>query len=131
MWRGLAPLLCVGLGGALGAIARYLITARVGTVDLAETPFPAGTLTCNFLGCLIIGALLQRAESVPLPDAWRLLLVTGLLGALTTFSTFGWETLALVKRGAPGLAALNVGANVALALAGVAVGMALVNALPR
>ena len=80
-------------------------------------------LACNALGCLLIGALLVYAEQIEMPDAARALLVTGVLGALTTFSTFGWETLVLWED-RKDLALLNVGANVVVALVAVALGMA-------
>jgi len=84
--------LLVMLGGSLGAASRYgigLLTAK-----LLGTNFPWGTLTVNLSGCFIIGLLFALADRVHLltPDV-RLLLITGYLGALTTFSSFTLETV--------------------------------------
>lgn len=84
--------LLVMLGGSLGAASRYgigLLTAK-----LLGTNFPWGTLTVNLSGCFIIGLIFALADRVHLltPDV-RLLLITGYLGALTTFSSFSLETV--------------------------------------
>ena len=103
----------VGAGGFLGAICRYLISGWVHRM-LPFSGFPYGTLTVNILGCLLIGFLSGLAETrnVLGPEA-RLFLLLGLLGGFTTFSTFGYETLALA-RDAESLKAL---ANIALHIA--------------
>ncbi len=120
-------LLAVGLGGFVGAIARYLLTLWL--IKVAGRAFPWGTLLVNVLGCLLIGLLMQLALSRPWFSApLRLLLVTGFLGSLTTFSTFSFETLDLVDRGAWWLAAGNVLLNLVLGLAAVLAGRALVSA---
>ena len=84
--------LLVMVGGSLGAASRYgigLLTAR-----LWGTHFPYGTLVVNLVGCFIIGLLFALADRSRLltPDV-RLLLITGYLGALTTFSSFSLETI--------------------------------------
>ena len=84
--------LLVMLGGSLGAASRYgvsLLSAR-----LLGTQFPYGTLVVNLAGCFLIGLLFALADRSRLltPDV-RLLLITGYLGALTTFSTFSLETV--------------------------------------
>jgi CrcB protein len=87
-------LLFVALGGALGAILRYLIAG--GLQRWSGSSFPVGTLTVNLIGCLAIGflgALFMGPWLVR--EEYRLVLLVGLLGSLTTFSTFGWETLML------------------------------------
>ncbi|WP_461006792.1 fluoride efflux transporter CrcB [Streptomyces capparidis] len=110
--------LLVALGAAVGAPLRYLtdrwLTARHGTA------FPWGTLVVNVAGSLVLGAVV-RAGSPEL----RLLLGTGLCGALTTFSSFGHQTVALLESGAPWRAAANAGANVGLGLGAAAAGWAL------
>ena len=90
---------------------------------VALTRFPAGTLVVNVLGCLAIGLLLGVAgRSSELPESVRLLVVVGLLGSFTTFSTFGKETVDLVAQGAPGRALLVVLGNLALGLPAVWLG---------
>jgi fluoride exporter len=100
--------LLVGLGGALGAIARY----KLGGWVLHQTPgwkFPAATFVVNVLGCLVAGLLAGLVEKYDMfrPDT-RLLLFTGVLGGFTTFSAFGLETAYLLRRGAMGAAGANV-----------------------
>ena len=117
-------LLAVGLGGCLGAIARYgignLIRSQFGE------KFPWGTLAVNVLGCLLIGVLLgwiTSRESVS--RSTERFLGTGILGSLTTFSTFGHETIKLVHDGALGSALGNIALNVVVGLVAVSVGLAL------
>lgn len=83
----------VAAGGALGAVLRYLLTAAIG----APGRFPLGTLTVNLLGSFAIGALL--ATAIRDAPAWRLFLVTGLLGGFTTYSAFNEELLELLRTG--------------------------------
>jgi len=98
-------MLLVAAGGALGSMARYQIGAWV----LARTEswaFPLGTFIVNVLGCLIAGVLIGVAEYRNfLTLELRLLIFTGFLGGFTTFSAFGVETVALIERGAYGVAA--------------------------
>jgi CrcB protein len=90
-------LLFVGAGGFFGSISRYLISGWVQNA-LPYSRFPYGTLTVNFFGCLFIGLFAGMAESRNLfgPEA-RLFLFIGFLGGFTTFSTFGHETMALLR----------------------------------
>ena len=119
-------LLAVGVGGFIGAVARYLLSGLAHR--LWSTAFPIGTLTVNVLGCLVIGVLTVLVEGDYLTSPTvRLLLMVGLLGALTTFSTFGYETVECMAEGQYGLAALNVAANVTLGLGAVVLGRAAVN----
>jgi CrcB protein len=92
--------LLVMLGGSLGAASRYgvsLLSAR-----LLGTQFPYGTMLVNLAGCFLIGLLFALADRSRLltPDV-RLLLITGYLGALTTFSTFSLETVSAGRAGLP------------------------------
>lgn len=116
-------ILAVGVGGFVGAITRYGISTWVDAQ--AGGPLPAGTLTVNLVGCLLIGASLAAVESNPALAAYKPLVVTGLLGSLTTFSTFSSETLGLLRDGNYGLAALYAGGSAVLGLGAVAVGRAL------
>jgi CrcB protein len=86
------------LGGALGAPTRYLIDRHL--QQRYETVFPVGTLTVNIIGSLILGVLLGLSTTAgPAPEATLLLLGPGFCGALTTFSTFGFETVRLLEDG--------------------------------
>lgn len=86
----------VALGGALGATLRYLVTSWVQQrVDF----FPWGTLAVNLLGSFLIGVVLELTVRGFLSSQARLFLAVGLLGGFTTFSSFSWETLALLEDG--------------------------------
>lgn len=115
--RWLSEALAVGVGGMCGAILRYWLSGAV--YALIPSPrIPWGTLAVNVLGCFAIGALtgLADARGVLSPTA-RLFLLIGLLGGFTTFSTFGYETLALLRDQALVRAALNVTLQITLGLA--------------
>jgi len=114
-------LLIVGLGGFAGAIARYTLSGWVHRHY--HGAFPCGTLFVNVVGCMGIGFLMVLAEGrLWLTPNLRLLLTVGFLGALTTFSTFGFETLALLEKGAFRAAALYVVGSLVLGLGGVFLG---------
>ncbi|WP_158894333.1 fluoride efflux transporter CrcB [Amycolatopsis anabasis] len=98
--------LLVALGGALGAVARYLIDRRVQRAS--DSAFPWGTLTVNVVGSAILGLLAGWALAGGEPEAVRSFLGIGLCGSLTTFSTFGYETVRLVTERARLYAAANV-----------------------
>ncbi|MDP4174550.1 MAG: fluoride efflux transporter CrcB [Bacteroidota bacterium] len=88
----------VFVGGGIGAVTRYLLSSYI---QKAFSPgFPFGTLTVNILGCLIIGLLMTIFEDrFIVQPALRLLLTVGFLGGLTTYSTFSFETVALLQEG--------------------------------
>lgn len=122
------PVWLVGLGGFLGAVARFWLSTAV--QRLAPASFPAGTLVVNVLGCLVIGiviALIEHHAAGAL--RWRAFLVLGVLGSFTTFSALGHETYELLRHGAPGLALLSAGGNLVLGLAAVWAGRAAAMAL--
>ena len=110
----------IAAGAVLGAWARFALGLAL---NRAGTPMPWGTLAANVVGGLAIGAALAVFERRPeLSAAWRPFLVTGLLGALTTFSTFSAESLQLIQRGALGHALLHTGAHLLGSLAAAAIG---------
>ena len=118
--------LAVGIGGAFGAILRYLISLGI-EKGFGDLRFPFATLAANLLGCFLIGLLLAlSARHQPLSAPLRLFLITGLLGGFTTFSAFGGESVLLMRRGEMALASINVLGSVACCLLAVWVGMQVV-----
>ena len=114
-------LFMIGCGGFIGAIARYGLSGWVHRNNMSH--FPYGTLTVNVVGCLLIGALSYLIEDrVMLNPQMRAFLLIGILGAFTTFSTFGYETLELLGDGRLTAAFVNILTNVALGLLAVWVG---------
>ena len=116
--------LVVGLGGFLGANARYLVANWIG--ERYGTSFPYGTLVINVSGSFIIGLfLILVTERFLVHPNWRLFFSVGFLGAYTTFSTFSFENLLLLQQGSwlPGLVYM-VG-SVLLGLVAALSGMAL------
>lgn len=118
-------ILYVAIGGALGSVARYLMGAALMAHAALNwgMRFPVGTFAINLLGSLLIGVVAGMADKHGLisSDA-RLFLVTGVLGGFTTFSSFGLETVMLLKSGDMWLAAAYVLGSVILGVALVALG---------
>lgn len=112
----LSSVIYVAIGGALGSASRYLLGTWTQTLG-KSIDFPYGTLTVNLLGCFAIGFLSQLAEArgAFTPET-RALVFIGLLGGFTTFSSFGNDTLNLLRDGETFNALANVGANVILGL---------------
>ncbi|MEU1151941.1 fluoride efflux transporter CrcB [Streptomyces sp. NPDC005918] len=119
--------LLVALGGAVGAPLRYLTDRAVQARH--DTVFPWGTFSVNVVGSLILGVLTGAALSGAAGHTAQLLLGTGLCGALTTYSTFSYETLRLAESGAKFFAAANVVASVVAGLGAVFLGLTLAKAL--
>jgi fluoride exporter len=118
----LTTLLAIGLGAAAGAIARWLLA--VGLNGLFPS-LPPGTLLANLVGGYLIGlALGLFAQHPALPPTWRLFVITGFLGGLTTFSTFSAEVTHLLQQGrlvwAGAAIASHVVGSLVLTLAGLA-----------
>jgi CrcB protein len=114
----------VALGGAIGAVLRYL--TGIGLVRLfGQTPFPLGVLTVNVAGSFLMGLFIAAAAHRGLTHLSPLV-ATGILGGFTTFSAFSLEAVTLYERGALGLAGLYVLANVTLSIAALFAGLALV-----
>ncbi len=121
----LGQALLVGVGGFVGSAARFLVSDFVRRLQPQST-FPYGTLAVNVIGCFAIGLLGGWAES----RGWfgptqRLLVLVGVLGGFTTFSTFAWDTLALSQQLQLGRAVTNVLLQVVLGLAAAWWGLAL------
>jgi fluoride exporter len=87
----------VMLGAAVGGVARYGIGTAI--MQRFGGRFPLGTLVVNVSGCFLIGVLMTVFTERLVQENWRLLLVVGVLGGYTTFSSFGWETYHSVRNG--------------------------------
>jgi fluoride exporter len=91
-------LLFVGIGGGLGSILRYVISVFLG--KHIPVVFPLGTLLVNISGCFLIGVLYSIFNRhADFSTEWRLFLITGICGGYTTFSTFSYDGLLLLKQG--------------------------------
>src|SRR6266852_4588856 len=114
----------VMLGGATGSLLRYLVGAAI--MNRVGGRFPLGTVVINISGSFLIGLLmtLLTERLNPHPN-WRFLLVVGFLGGYTTFSSFEWETLGLVRDGSRWLGLLNTAGSVVLGYIAVWLGAAM------
>jgi len=114
-------ILAIGCGGFIGAVLRYWISGWV--YSLGHGGFPTGTLVVNVVGSFLLGLVVGLAEHFVIHPNLQPFLTIGLLGAFTTFSTFSFETMALLEGGSYSKALLNVGASVMLGLVAVLVGL--------
>ena len=113
----------VGLGGALGSVARYLLGTLIQTRTTGT--FPVATLIINVSGSLLLGFLMQFGlETRSVSPEMRLFLTTGFCGGYTTFSTFSYETVVLLQAGAYLRAGLYMLSSVFLSLTGTILGIA-------
>lgn len=119
--------LLVILGAAVGAPLRYLTDRTV--QQRHDTLFPWGTFTVNIVGCFILGFVTQAVAAGHASTQIQLLVGTGLCGALTTYSTFSYETLRLGEQGAGFYALANVGGSIVGGLGAAFTGAAFVQAL--
>ncbi len=109
-------LILIGAGGFIGSVLRYLVSGYVQELS-NSVDFPYGTLAVNFIGCLLIGFFTQLAEMYGAFNVeTRAFLIIGLLGGFTTFSTFGNDTVNLLRHGESSLAFLNIAAHILAAL---------------
>ena len=119
----------IGMFGAVGALARFCLSSLC--TRWFGSGFPLGTLAVNVIGCFLLGLLVFLLRLGSLSDSWRMPIAIGFLGSLTTFSTFGYDTFALLEAGKWSTALANVGSNLALGLlavwAGVNLGRMLVS----
>lgn len=111
----MTTILAVALGGAAGAVARYLVMGRV--AHALGAAFPWGTLAVNILGCLVYGALAEIFARKWSPGGEvQALLTAGFLGGFTTFSAFSLDVYTLIEHGAPIQAAAYIVISVALSI---------------
>jgi CrcB protein len=118
MWPSVAA---VGIGAALGALLRWQLGERLNRLFPS---IPPGTLVANIIGGYIVGfALAALAQRDDLPVEWRLLIITGFCGGLTTFSTFSSEIVSLLQQGRLGIAASGIALHVASSLVATLAGL--------
>jgi CrcB protein len=122
---GLYAVVAIGLGSMVGALLRYGLSLGLNAV---LPPIPMGTLASNWVAAYIVGATIAFLAAAPsLSPNWRLFLITGLAGGLSTFSTFSAELLTLLRDGRWGWSAGMLGLHVCGSLAMVMLGMATVS----
>jgi len=115
-----AQILAVAAGGAAGTLLRH--GANLLLPKAAQHPFSLATLAVNTLGCLLAGVVIAWLEQRQVDEIWRLLLLTGVLGGLTTFSAFGVDLLHLLRAGRWGWMLATVSAHVGLGLVAIVLG---------
>lgn len=124
----LRTLLIVGTGGFIGSVMRYLVQVLV--EKASDTNFPWGTFIANIAGSFIIGIVFALAQKGNLLSAeWRLFLAVGICGGFTTFSSFAYNNLTMLKEQAYGQFIWNVGGSLFFGLLAVYLGMILVRAI--
>lgn len=119
MWKSIVA---IAVGAALGALLRWHLGARLNALF---PTIPPGTLAANLIGAYVIGVAIAVFSAYPaISPEWRLLIITGFCGGLTTFSTFSAELAVLLQQGellwAAGQVAVHVAGSVVLTLAGIA-----------
>ena len=115
-------LLLIAAGGAAGSVARHTLSSWIKT-QMTSGALPWGILVVNVSGCLLFGLLHGFCHARG--EEWKLALLTGLLGGYTTFSTFGWDTLDLIRKGQPGMAAAYAISSVVVGVLAVWLGVVL------
>ena len=99
--------LLLTVGGAIGTLLRYLVSLLAS--QWLGTEFPYGTLIVNVSGAFVIGLVQQLGtEALLIPDNLRLFLTTGMMGGMTMYSTFSYETVQLMETGSWGQAGMNI-----------------------
>ena len=115
-------LISIALGGALGAVGRFLLTSLAG--QWFGHGFPYGTILVNVLGSFVLGSMIEILALVWSPDQQvRAFLIIGLLGSFTTFSAFSLDTVTLIERGNILTPAVYVGGSVITSVLAVYLGM--------
>lgn len=123
--------LAVGIGGAMGSMARHGV--NVATTRFAGQSVPYATAVVNVAGCFVIGLLAGAvaSEMIRVSETWRAFVFVGILGGFTTFSSLGLDTLTLARDGSVGLALGNVAGQVIIGIASVFFGFSLLTAATR
>ena len=118
MWQ---PVVAISAGAAAGALLRWQLGLRLNSLFPA---IPAGTLAANLMGGYLVGlAIAYFSQTADIAPEWRLLIVTGFCGGLTTFSTFSAEVVSLLQQGRAVLALGAIGLHVAGSLLATLAGM--------
>lgn len=118
MWQ---PVVAISAGAAAGALLRWQLGLRLNSLFPA---IPAGTLAANLMGGYLVGlAIAYFSQTADIAPEWRLLIVTGFCGGLTTFSTFSAEVVSLLQQGRPVLALGAIGLHVTGSLLATLAGM--------
>lgn len=124
----MGPIVFVGIGGFAGAVARYVLDARISAATGGA--FPWGTLVINLSGSFVIGLLFALVtERAALPAEWRAPLMIGFIGSYTTFSTLTLESWRMIEDGAWLAAGGNLIGSLGLGMAAIIGGVALGRAL--
>ena len=113
-------LLAIGLGSGIGGILRYLVSLMMTS---KSSGFPLGTLTVNIIGSLLIGIVYGYAAKGLLPDEWKLFLAVGILGGFTTFSSFSYETVNMIRNQQMMYALIYVTLSVLAGIAATGIGL--------
>ena len=121
------PWIAVAVGGAIGSVARHGVN-RLVHQEWPLLRFPIATLLVNVVGCFVIGVLagLIATGRLPMRTTWREFVFVGILGGFTTFSTFGLDTITLVRSGASDQALMNILLQLVCGVGGVYAGLVLV-----
>ena len=119
----MSSVLAICIGACVGALARWQLALWLNPAVLPGTALPLGTLAANLIGGYLVGAAVAVFQAMPeLDPMWRLALITGFLGALTTFSSFSAEVVAMLGQGryalALGTAGLHLLGSLLLTIAG-------------
>jgi fluoride exporter len=122
-------ILAVGIGGALGSLARWLLGLRLNSLF---PDMPMGTLAANLIAGYVIGVAIALFTKIPeIPAEWRLFVVTGCMGGLSTFSTFSAEVVTQLQQGRLGWAAMEIAVHVSGSLIMTTLGIATVALVVR
>ncbi len=125
----LPSVLAVAIGGALGSLLRWVLGLQLNALF---PELPLGTLAANVIAGYVIGVAIAFFARLPdIPVEWRLFVITGLMGGLSTFSTFSAEVIALIEQGKLAWAAGEVGIHVVASLLMTALGIATVAGVAR